>query len=227
MVYLARRVAPTALLPTDPGYGTAAQERRPQVLFSDWTPKSTAAHEESVEVYSNCAQVELFLNGKSLGSQSRPRDDSPRTWKVPFEPGTLKAVGTNNGRVGATYELKTAGKPTRITLTVDHASIRRLGDDVAYVTATVVDRDGVLVPTANDAVAFKVAGPGIIAAVDSADNNSHEPFQASERRAYQGRCFAMIKASNLPGRITLTASAPGLASASIIINAVTQFQKNR
>ncbi len=227
MVYIARRVLPPALLPTDPGYGTAAQERRPQVLFADWTPRNTAAHEESVEIYSNCDQVELFLNGKSVGSQSRPRDDSPRTWKVPFEPGTLKAVGTNSGRVVATYELRTAGKPARIMLTVDHGIVRDLWDDVAYFTATIVDEDGVLVPTANEAIAFKVKGPGIIAAVDSGDNNSHEPFQASERRAYQGRCFAMIKASGPPGRITLAASAPGLAGASIVINAVTLFEKSR
>jgi beta-galactosidase len=218
MVYIARRVAPTALLPTDPGYGTAAQERRPQVLFSDWTPRNTAAHEENIEVYSNCDQVELFLNGTSLGTQSRPGDDSPRTWKVQFEPGTLKAVGANKGRVVAAFELKTAGKPTSIMVGVDRSSIRHLWDDIAYVTVTVVDEKGVLVPSANELITFKVAGPGIIVAVDSGDNNSHEPFQASERRVYQGRCFAMIKSSGSLGRITLTASAPGLASGSIVIN---------
>src|SRR5260370_9747010 len=98
MVYIARRVAPTALLPTDPGYGTPAQERRPQVLFSDWTPRNIEPHDENVEVYSNCEQVELFLNGKSLGTKPRPADDSTRIWTVPFAPCTLPDPRANIGR---------------------------------------------------------------------------------------------------------------------------------
>ncbi len=218
MVYIARRVAPTPLLPTDPGY-SPEPERRPQVLFSDWTPREQSAHEENVEIYSNCEGVELFLNGKSLGVKPRPGDDAPRNWKVPFEPGTLKAVGTNGGRIVANYELRTAGKPARILLATDRNKITRAWDDVAYVTATVVDEHGVLIPVANDLITFKITGSGRVAAVDSADNTSHEPFQASARRAYQGRCFAMLKANAPAGRITLVASAPGLSDGTITIAA--------
>ena len=218
MVYITRRVAPTPLAPTDPGYGTVAQERRPQVLLSDWTPRDREAHEENVEVYSNCEQVELFLNGKPLGVKARPNDDSPRSWKVPFAPGTLKAVGMSNSKALATYELRTAGKPAKILLTTDRSSLAPAWDDVAFVEAVVVDENGVVVPGANDLITFKVAGRGAVVAVDSADNNSHEPFQATERRAYQGRCFAILKASAPSGRITLTATASGLTSNSITIN---------
>jgi beta-galactosidase len=219
MVYVARRVAATPLLPTDPGYDPAA-ERRPQVLFSDWTPRNPAPHEENVEVYSNCEQVELFLNGKSLGAKPKPSDDSPRNWKVPFAPGTLKAVATNKRRFAALYELRTAGKPARIMLAADRNTVAPVWDDVVYVTATVVDENGVLIPNAGDLITFKINGPGVIAAVDSANNSSHESFQASERKAYQGRCFAMLRAKTGKGRITLEASAPGLESSSISINAV-------
>jgi beta-galactosidase len=218
MVYVARRVAPTPKLPTDPGYNPT-EERRPQVLFSDLTPRSTTAHEENVEVYSNCEQVELFLNGKSLGAKPRPSDDAPRNWKVAFEPGTLKAVGLNGGRVVATHELRTAGQPAKIMLAADRNRLAPAWDDVAYVTATVVDANGVLVPNAGDLISFNITGPGRIAAVDSANNASHEPFQATERRAYQGRCFALLKANATTGRITLVASAPGLTSGSITIAA--------
>jgi beta-galactosidase len=214
MVYFARRVAPTPALPTDPGYDPAG-ERRPQVLFSDWTPRNAGPHEENVEVYSNCDEVELFLNGKSLGKKSKPADDSPRNWKVPFAAGTLRAVGTNKGRVAATYELQTAGKAARIRLSADRTSLSQAWDDVVYVTATIVDEKGVMVPNASDLITFKISGPGVIAAVDSANNNSHEPFQASERKAYQGRCFAMIKASGGEGRITLEAASPGLTNGAI------------
>ena len=86
-------------------------------------------------------------------------------------------------------------------------------------TVTVADDNGVTVPNAHDLITFKIAGPGIIAAVDSADNNSHEPFQAKERRAYQGRCFVMIKSTSVSGKITLAASAPSLKSSPLIIDA--------
>ncbi|MDX6711854.1 MAG: beta-galactosidase [Blastocatellia bacterium] len=220
MVYMARRVAATPKLPTDPGYDPAG-ERRPQVLFSDWTPKNSAVHEENVEVYSNVDSVELFLNGKSVGAKSRPSDDSPRVWKVPFEPGSIKAVASKDGRIVATQELRTAGKPVKVILAADKARLANNWDDVAYIDAMIVDENGVIVPTAGDLVTFKVSGPGVVAAVDSADNSSHEPFQASERHAWQGRCFAMIKATSGTGRITITATAPGLTGSIVKIDATT------
>ena len=196
------------------------QKRRPQVLFPNWTPRSREPHEENVEVYSNCERVELFLNGKSLGAKPRPADDSPRNWKVPFEPGTLRAVATNGGQVVATHELRTAGKPARVLLSADRTRLSPTWDDVSYVEAKVVDADGVIVPDAADLIAFKVTGPGRVIAVDSANNASREPFQSSERRVYQGRCFAMIKADAPRGRITVVASAAGLTGGSVTVEAV-------
>ena len=218
MVYMARRVAPRVAGPTDPGYETVP-DRRPQVLFSDWTPRDAGPHEENVEVYSNAEQVELFLNGKSLGSKARPADDSARNWKVTFEPGTLRAVASNQGQSVATYELQTAGRPARIVLNADRTRLTSVWDDVSYVTVTVVDDHGVLAPNARDLITFKIAGAGVVAVVDSGDNSSHELFQASERHTYQGRCVVMIKANAPSGKIILEASAPGLAQASFTINA--------
>ena len=216
MVHITRRISPNAALPTDPGYGV---DRRPLVLFSDWTPRSFEPHEENVEIYSNCEEVELFLNGKSLGKKSRPADDSPRIWKVNFEAGTIKAVGTNNGTVVATHELRTAGKPTKILLSVDKNKIANDWNDVAFVTATMTDENGVTVPRANDLISFKATGAGFVAAVDNGDNFSHEPFQVTQRKAFQGICFAMLKANANSGKITLTASAPNLRAAAITLEA--------
>ena len=89
----------------------------------DWTPREQAPHTENVEVYSNCAQAELFLNGRSLGSLPLPADASPRTWHVPFEPGALRAVGRNGETVVASDELHTAGPPAKIVLTADQAAL--------------------------------------------------------------------------------------------------------
>ena len=110
--------------------------------------------------------------------------------------------------------------PGRIVLFADRDKVSPAWDDVAYVIATVIDQNGVVVPSASDLIAFKIAGPGLIVAVDSGNNSSSESFQASERRAYQGRCIAIIKAINSRGRIGLFASAPGLVGSSISIEAV-------
>jgi len=219
MVFITRRVAPTALSPTDPGYQPDPQRRQTQVLWPDWTPNSLEPHHENVEVYSNCQTVELFLNGKSLGSRPRPPDDSPRNWDVPFASGTIRAIASNGSQVVATDELRTAGPAAQIVLTADRNRIKTDPEDISTVTVTVADANGVIVPTANNLITFNLNGPGIIAAVDNGDNASHELFQAKERHAYQGTCIAMIKARGSAGRITLTATSTGLRPASIIFTA--------
>ena len=217
MIFITRRIAPTALSPTDPGYQPDPQRRQQQVLFPDWTPKSLESHNENVEIYSNCETVELFLNGKSLGSKSLPPDASSRNWDVPFSAGTIKAVASNGGRIVATHELRTAGAPAGILLSSDRERITNSYDDVFHVTVRVVDRNGVPVRSADNLVQFKVSGPGVVAAVDNGDNASHELFQTNSRHAFQGECIAMIKAKTPAGRIILTATSPGLGSGSITI----------
>ena len=250
MVYLARRVAPPVASPTDPGY-EVAEQKRTQTLFGDWTPKDLSPHQENVEVYSNCAEVELFLNGKSLGSKPKPTDDRPRNWTVTFEPGTIKAIcrsadtpGTadalvRNAAPGSvtplpTYELRTARKPKSIKLTVDKPYLTHDWNDVAFVTATVVDANGVPVPDANNLIQFSIDSPparggvaagrgggsSTIVAVDSVDNADHDPFQATQRKAFQGTCLALIKTAASSGKITITAQSPGLKSSPITITVV-------
>jgi beta-galactosidase len=211
VVHIVRRVMPERRAETDPGY-EGSQRRQAQTLFADWTPSSLAAHDENVEVYSNCGEVELSLNGKSLGAKPLPADAAPRTWRVAFEPGTIAAACKNGPR----EELRTAGKASRIALTVDRAKLRNDWDDVAYVTAAVTDDRGVIIPQADAMVAFQVSGPGAIPAVDSADNTSHEPFQANTRRVYDGWCIAVIRGAGA-GKITVGASAAGLAPGSVTI----------
>jgi len=215
MVYICRRIEPDAATPSDPGFNPLL---RRQTQFSDWTPHNSEPHDETVEVYSNCEQVELILNNKSLGSKSLPSDASPRTWKLPFARGTIKAIGKDGNHIVATYELKTAGKPAKILLKADRPNLTTGWNDVAYVEATVVDKNGVLVPDATDLISFNIVGAGSVIAVDNGDNSSHELFHASNRRAYQGRCFAIIRA-NAAGNITAEARADGLFPAATKIRA--------
>jgi beta-galactosidase len=216
MVRMVRRVTAEVAGPVDPGY-EAAERRRLRTLYEDWTPASTAAHEENVEVYSNCQEVELYLNGKSLGSKSLPADASPRSWRVPYEPGTIRAVGRNGGREAAAHELRTAGPAAAIVLSSDRGTLSTAWDDVAYVTATVVDGKGVMVPNAETKIAFEATGPGILVAVDNADASSLEPFQAAQRTVFDGQCIAILRASAPGGQIALKAAAAGLVGGSIRI----------
>ena len=209
MVRLARRTAPNDRMPTDPGYG--GEELHTQVQFADWTSRNPKPHDETVEAYSNCEEVELFLNGQSLGAKKINADASPRIWKVAYSPGKLTAVAKNGGQITATDELRTAGKAAKIVLTTETKKLAAGWDDVAIIRVNVLDASGITVPRANDLISFKVSGPGVIAAVDSGDTISHEPFQASERKAFQGECVAFIKATATHGKITVTATATGLA----------------
>ena len=214
VVRLARRVAQDDKMPADPGYGGA--ELHTQVQFADWTPAATGPHTESVEAYSNCGEVELFLNGESLGVQAIHADASPRVWAVPFQPGVLSAVARNQGKPVATYELRTAGPAARLKLAVQNGNPGTAWDSVAVVRATVTDADGVPVPRVNGLVSFQLAGPGVIAAADNGDNYSHETFRAAERHANNGTCVAYVKA-NGAGELTLTATAPGLPAATLTL----------
>jgi beta-galactosidase len=208
MVFIARRHSAESDTPVDPGF--APLDRR-QSLFADWTPADKSAHDETVEIYSNCGEVELLLNGRSLGSKPLPADASPRVWRVPFEAGEITAIGKNKGVEAARYVLRTAGPAVKIALEAERS------DDLVFVRATVVDAHGTRVPSASDLIHFNTDKAGAIAAVDSADNSSHEAFQASERRAFEGDCFAVVRLEPSGAKIHVTAFAAGLQTASLSI----------
>jgi beta-galactosidase len=186
---------------------------------ADWTPVDFDTYDDArVETYSNADEVELFLNGKSLGAKARPADDSPRSWSLPFAKGTLRAVARNQGQEVATDELKTAGAPARIVLSTSGSDQLGAGwDDAAFVTARVVDADGVTNPNGSVAISFSVSGPGQLAAVDNGDINSHESYQSSTCKSALGQCLAVLKASATSGAITLKASAPGLQDGTLTL----------
>jgi beta-galactosidase len=218
MVRIFRRVAPNRRAETDPGYEGTPNSRAPvYTLFADWNPQSEPAHEENVEVYSNCADVELFLNGKSLGSKPLPKDASSRNWRVAWEPGTVRAACATEG---VADELKTAGKAAKIVLSADRTKLGNAWDDVVYITAKVTDEAGVLVPRADQQISFEVSGSGAIVAVDNADYTSHESFQGTPRgatrKAFQGSCIAIARATGR-GLITIKAASPGLSGGSVAI----------
>jgi beta-galactosidase len=194
---------------------------------SEWTNKPTvhifphwnwkAGQTVDVVAYFNTEEVELFLNGKSLGTKRKSGDELHVTWRVPFEPGTLKAIGRTGGKVILTDEVRTAGAPAKIVLAADRKAIKADGSDLSFVTIKVLDKDGVLVPNADNLVQFQVSGPGFIAGVDNGSETSMESFKSDHRKAFNGMCLAIIQSKETSGRITLKATSEGIAGASITI----------
>ena len=159
--------------------------------------------------------MELFLNDQSLGIREINADAAPRNWRVPFAPGILRAVAhAGHGEPLATNELRTAGPPAKIILSADLPELTPGWDGVALVRAQIVDAQGIPVPRAHDLLSFAISGPGIIAAVDNADNASQESFQGHTRHAYQGAWVVFLKTTATSGKITVRATAAGLASGS-------------
>ncbi len=186
-------------------------------IFPHWNWKPG----EPVDVwaYFNSDEVELSLNGKSLGTKRKSGDDLHVMWRVPFVPGILKAVSRSHGQVVLTREIRTAGQPARIILDPDRKVIKADGSDLSFVTVKVVDINGTVVPHADNLVKFQLTGEASIAGVDNGSQISHEPFKANYRKAFNGLALAIIQSKERAGKITLKATAEGLAPASVVIEA--------
>ncbi|MBD0377277.1 MAG: DUF4982 domain-containing protein, partial [Flavisolibacter sp.] len=167
--------------------------------------------------YNNADEVELFLNGKSLGVNKKIGDDLHVMWRVNYEPGTLKAISRKNGKAVLTREIKTAGKPAKIQLLADRKTIKADDEDLSFITVKILDAAGNLVPDADNIVHFKIKGEGFIAGVDNGLQTSMEPFKADYRKAFNGLCLAIIQAKEKAGTIVLEATSDGLQSDTIVI----------
>lgn len=168
--------------------------------------------------YNQADEVELFLNDRSLGIRKKQGDSMHVMWRVPFEPGTLKAVSRRGGNTVLTKEIKTAGQPAQIELVADRSSIKSNGEDLSFITVKITDAAGNLVPDAENLVTFNVTGEGYIAGVDNGHQTSMEPFKASYRKAFNGQCLVIIGAKNTKGKIFLEAKSPNLVYAIVAID---------
>lgn len=196
---------------------------------SEWRPDTTMLHlfphwnwseGQDVDVwayYNNADEVELLLNGRSLGTRSKGKDDFHVSWRVPFEPGVITAISRRDGREVARAERRTAGAPAALRLSPDRSEIAADGTDLSYVTVEVVDADGNLCPLAEDEITFGVSGAAFNAGVDNGSPISLERFKADKRKAFYGKALIILQNNGTEGEATLTASAPGLAPASITI----------
>ncbi len=167
--------------------------------------------------YNNADEVELFLNGKSLGTRKKINDDLHVMWRVTFEPGTLKAISRKNGKTVLIKEIKTAGAPAKIELVADRATIKADGKDLCFVTARIVDKNGNLVPDANNLITFTITGNAAIAATDNGYQADTVSFASPQRQAWKGMALAIVRPASKKGNSTLIAKASGLISGTIAL----------
>ncbi|HEX9046896.1 MAG TPA: beta-galactosidase GalB [Verrucomicrobiae bacterium] len=188
-------------------------------ILPHWNWPGREGQVTPVHVYTSGDEAELFLNGQSLGRKKKGEYEYRLRWDdVKYAPGTLKVVAYKNGVEWATDEVRTTGAAAELLAKADRANISADGKDLSFVTITVADKDGLLVPRSKNHITFDLTGGGEIVAVDNGDATSFEPFQAKERNAYNGLALVIVRATQ-PGQLTLTAHSEGLQEASVKITA--------
>jgi beta-galactosidase len=204
-------------------------------MLPHWTWPGFEGKPIPVKVYTNAQSVELFLNGKSLGSKRFPEDceraiSDPTTgatkptahlgWSVPYEPGELKAVATNNGNIVASDIERTAGQPVKIDAVADRGKILSGDHDLSFIKISILDKQGNICPNASPELQFSLTGnAATIAGLDNGDPTNHEFFQGTRHKAFHGLALAILKShEDATGTVTLTISAPGLEPATVDVD---------
>jgi beta-galactosidase len=187
-------------------------------VVADWNWKGYENKALTVSVYSSCPQVELFLNGRSLGKKETNRATKyTATWDVPYQAGELKAIGYVGDKKVNAAVLRTADAPVKIKLSADRTKLIADNQDLSYITVELTDAKGNLNPLADNLVHFKVEGPAAIVGVGNANPVSVESDQLPQRKAWRGKCLVIIKTTGKAGNIKITASADNLTAKNVIL----------
>ena len=196
-------------------------------ILPHWNLAGHEGEEVSVWAYSNCDEVELFCNGKSLGRQTMPRYGHLE-WTAVYRPGRLKAVGYKAGRRVCQTVVATAGAPAQIRAAADRTLLAADGADVAVVDITLHDRRGTLVPDANVPLTLSVEGNASILGVGNGNPAMQAAEQPAERQAkkfsvetFNGCAQVILKTTDQPGDITLTVAADGCRTATVTMKSRT------
>jgi beta-galactosidase len=191
-------------------------------LLPHWNWPERVGQVTPVHLYTSGDEAELFLNGKSLGRKKMGKFEYRIRWDdVVYEPGELKVVAYKDGKKWAEDTMKTTGEPAAVAMTADRSKLTADGEDLSFVTVRIADTNGLTGPRSKNLVKFKVEGPAEIAAVDNGDATSFEPFQASQRLAYNGLCLVILRTKpGETGKVRLTAESEGLKGTEITLETV-------
>lgn len=195
-------------------------------LLPHWNWAGKDGQPIEVWAHSNAESVELFLNGKSLGTKDVPKYGHAE-WSVAYQPGRLEARGYRGGKTIARDVVETTGAPAAIRLKTTMKELLADEEDLSPVDVEIVDAKGRVVPTADNSVSFEVLGAGDIRGVGNGDPSSHEPDKGRSRRAFHGLCAVYVGAKGRAGAISLKATSPGLKSATLSLKSLpVSFPRN-
>lgn len=171
-----------------------------------------------VHVYTKYPTVRLQLNGITIGEENASEETKlTATFHIVYQPGTLKAIGLQNGVAVDSVVLQTAGEPAIIRLTADRNALHANANDLSYITAEIVDAHGRLVPDAILSLDFSIKGAGEIIATANANPSDMESFQQPKHKTFRGKCLLIVRPKGNGGKITVTASGKGLKSTEAVI----------
>lgn len=174
--------------------------------------------EIDVLIYSNARDVELFLNGKSIGShvmELETSQDMRAHFKVPFEPGVLRVVGHFADGSECSEVLHTPSDPAAVVLTSDKETLLADGRDIAFVEISTVDANGIPVGNARNRIRVEVSGAGRLVGLDNGDSTDYDSYKGDNRRLFSGKLLAMVESTLEPGEITVRAYSEGLETAEL------------
>jgi len=185
-------------------------------LFPHWNWRGKEGSEIDVWCYSNLDQVELFLNGQSLGRKKVP-EYLHVAWEVKFTPGVLEARAYRAGAHVLSDRRETTEIPEKLVLIPDRQTIAADGQDACVIQTQVVDRAGRVVPTADSPIEFRVTGNGRLIGVGNGDPSSHDSDKSERRRAFNGLCAAIVQSDGHQGQLCIEAKSPGISAARLFI----------
>jgi beta-galactosidase len=192
-------------------------------VHPSWTWPGQEGKILEVVVYSEFAQVELFLNGASLGRKAvTPETEYKTSFNVPYASGQLTAVGYRDGREAGRWSLQTAGPPAEARVTVNRRQLRANGEDLAYVTVELVDSKGTpIYAQADDRnLNVKVSGAGTLAGIGNGNPIDTSSFQSGRRKTFHGRVVAVVRAGTKAGPIIVEIESDHMPARSVQIDAV-------
>ena len=187
-------------------------------IVDSWNWKGFEGTALEIHVYNRSDSVALFIDEKSLGFHETNRSNEwIAKWRMPYQPGVLKAVNYKDGVAISSNELRTANVPNQIKLIPDRLSIKANGQDLCYITVELLDENGIRNPNIEQLVEFEIEGPGQLIAVASSNPMSTESYKKPNRMTYQGRCLVIVKSEITSGEISLKAKSENLPEATISI----------
>jgi beta-galactosidase len=195
----------------------AAWTNQPVVhIFPHWNWPGKEGDSIKVHCYTNCEEVELFLNGESVGKQ-KAVPYKKLIWGLVYKPGKLEARCYKGGKVITKDVVETTFAPAQIALNSDVSTLKADGCDVALIKVAIKDEKGRVVPTANNLVKFSIEGSGHIFGTGNGNPTSYEPDKASQRMAFNGYCLVLVQSDKQSGEIRLKAVSENLKGAEVII----------